>query len=261
MRHARRRPLRDLDILGAFVLIAASVLFVFAFQQAGIEGNSWDTGIFIIPLIISVMAWAAFFVWQVYLSRQFINKEEMALMFPPRLMKKRIYMAGVISTLFIGFPYYIVIFSLPLYFQVVYHKTALEAGVGLLPLLGSSAVSTMLGGLISGKKDHTFATLFSGNCLMVIGCSLLSTLSVDPHHEVRAYAFQIFIGLGFGLTVATVSLLATVESERKDHGESFASIVYLVSEYSDFPQLSPKGLWPKSVFWEEALALQLLLQF
>ncbi|MCJ1247064.1 hypothetical protein MMC30_004275 [Trapelia coarctata] len=216
MRHAHRRPIRELDVIGGFLLIAASVLFVFAFQQGGIDTNAWDTAIFIMPLVISGMAWTAFFVWEVYISRHFKN-DTYALMFPLRLMKKRIYIAGVISTLLIGFPYYIVIYSLPLYFQVVYGKDPLGAGLALLPLLGSSAVSTMLGGLISGKKDHTFATLLTGNCLMTIGCGLLSTLSTDLHHEARAYAFQIFIGLGFGLTVSTVSLLATVESERKDH--------------------------------------------
>lgn len=206
------------------MLISASVLLVFAFQQGGIEADIWGTGLFIIPLILSFLSWACFFGWEIFMSRLY-RKDEKALLFPVRLMLKRIYMSSVISTLLIGFPYYIVIYTLPLYFQVVYGKTALGAGVGLLPLLGCCAVATMLGGLISEKKDHTFATLFTGSCLMVIGCGLLSTLSTDLNHEPRAYAFQIFIGLGFGLTLSTTTLLATVESERKDHGRSSPSLV------------------------------------
>ena len=127
-------------------------------------------------------------------------------------------MAGVLATMLTGFPYFVVIYSLPLYFQVVNGKSALLAGIGLLPLLGSAAVASMVGGIINGKKNRVFETLMVGACLMLIGTACLSTLSNTLEPEPKVYGFQVFVGLGFGLTVSTVSLLAAVECEIRDHG-------------------------------------------
>jgi len=223
MRHARRRPLRELDFIGSILLIAASVLVVFSFQEGGIVANAWSTALFIIPITIGCICWALFFGWEIYISR--LKGDAIATMFPPCLLERRVFVAGALSTLLTGFPYFVVIYSLPLYFQVVYGKSALGAGLGLLPMLGAAAVSTMLGGLLNGKKDRTFATIFAGSCLMLIGTGLLSTLTTDPKHENRAYGYEVFIGMGFGLTVSTVSQLAVFESDRRNHSKPLSFLV------------------------------------
>ena len=51
---------------------------------------------------------------------------------------------------------------------------------------------------------------------MLIGTSLLSTLSNTLVVEPKTYG--VFVGLGFGLTVSTVSILGTAESELRDNG-------------------------------------------
>ena len=38
----------------------------------------------------------------------------------------------------------------------------------------------------------------------------------------KVHGFQVFVGLGFDLTVSTVSLLAAIECEIEDHGISFS---------------------------------------
>jgi hypothetical protein len=73
-----------------------------------------------------------------------------AAIFPLRLLGRRVYMAGVVSATMIGFPCFVIIYSLPIRFQVVNEMSALSAGIGLLPMLGSTAIGSMLGGLISG---------------------------------------------------------------------------------------------------------------
>lgn len=91
-------------------------------------------------------------------------------------------------------------------------------------MLGSAAIASMVGGIASGKKNRAFSTLLIAALLIVIGTSCLSTLSSDLKIEAKVYGFQIFIGFGFGLTVSTVSMLAVVESEIKDHGTYFECI-------------------------------------
>jgi hypothetical protein len=39
--------------------------------------------------------------------------------------------------------------------------------------------------------------------------------------EPNMFGFQVFVGLGFGLMVSTVSLGASLESEKRDSSESF----------------------------------------
>ncbi|KAF7932438.1 uncharacterized protein EAE98_003737 [Botrytis deweyae] len=203
LHQSKRRPLRQLDLVGACILIIASILFVFAFQEAGLKTNSWNTPLFLIPLIEFIV------------QRKW--EEKLATMFPWRLIKNRVYMFGLATTLLMGFPYFVVIYSLPLRFQVVNGKSPLTAGLGLLPMLGSTAIASFLGGMLNGTKNRVFLTLLAGSGLSVIGTSSLSTLANTEYVEAKTYGFLVFVGLGFGLTVSTVSMLSNYESSIRDH--------------------------------------------
>ncbi|KAF7905103.1 uncharacterized protein EAF01_005624 [Botrytis porri] len=128
-------------------------------------------------------------------------EENLATTFPWRLIKNRVYMFGLATTLLMGFPYFVVIYSLPLRFQVVNGKSPLTAGLRLLPMLGSTAVASFLGGMLNGKKSTVSP----------------STLSNTEYVEAKTYGFLVFVGLGFGLTVSTVSMLFNYESSIRDH--------------------------------------------
>ncbi len=93
------------------------------------------------------------------------------------------------------------------------------AGIALLPLLGSTALGSMLAGAISGKRNLTFYTLAAGTALLTIGCGLLSTVSGSVRVHSKIYGFEVLVGLGFGLSVSTSSILAATECALKDHGK------------------------------------------
>lgn len=214
MQHAERKPFGQIDIVGGVLLIAASVLVVFALQEGGLKDGAWSSSIFIAPLIIGLICWIALFGWEITVSRFWENS--ISAILPMRLLKSRVYMAAALSTILMGFPFFVIIYNLPTRFQVVNEKSTLVAGLGLLPLLGSAAVSSMLGGIINGKKNNMFATMMVASCLMTIGAGLLSTLSNTKHVEAKTYGFQILVGFGFGLSVSTVSMLAGMECEIRD---------------------------------------------
>ncbi|ORX96601.1 MFS multidrug transporter-like protein [Clohesyomyces aquaticus] len=218
LRPAERRSFRQMDILGFFLLIAASVPFVFAFQEAGIhiaENRAvWRSAIFIAPLIIGIICWFALFGWEWAIFRRW--GDSIDALFPVRLARKRVYLSAVISTMLTGYPYFAVIYSLPTRFQVVNGHSALASGVALLPMLGSAAIGSTLAGIISGKKNNTFPVMMLGAVLMLIGTATLSTLENTIHTQARAYGLQVFVGFGFGLTISSSSLLAALESEIRD---------------------------------------------
>ncbi|PMD64418.1 MFS multidrug transporter-like protein [Hyaloscypha bicolor E] len=211
---ARRRPLKELDTIGAILIIAASVLIVFSFQEAGLKTNAWKQAIFIVPLAIGCLCAAALVGWEYFVAHSWEGK--LATMFPLRLMESRVYMGCVATALLGGFPYFVVIYALPLRLQVVNEKSALLAGVSLLPMLGSVAIASALGGGIHRKRERIFGTLLAGSLFMVIGSACLSTLKNTVAVPAKMYGFEVFIGLGFGLMVSTVSLGAMIEADTLD---------------------------------------------
>lgn len=221
LRSPARRSFRQLDFLGFFLLIAASVPFVFAFQEAGIhivmDKNVWKTAIFVAPLIVGVICWIALFGWEYLVSTRW--SEVIDAFVPLNLAKNRVYMSATAATMLSGFPYFVVIYSLPSHFQVVNNSSALASGLALLPMLGSSAVASTIAGAVSSKKNNTFPVMIIGPALMLIGTAALSTLDNTPHTQAKAYGLQVFVGFGFGLTVSTSSMIAGLESELRDNGK------------------------------------------
>jgi MFS family permease len=217
LRPAQRRPLKELDIVGTILIIAASVLIVFSFQEAGLKPNSWKQAIFIAPLVIGLLCAAALVGWEYLVAR--FSERKLATMFPLRLMTRRVYMGCVATALLGGLPYFVTIYALPLRLQVVNEKSPLLAGLSLLPMLGSVAVASALGGGIHRKRERIFGTLLAGSLLMVIGSASLSTLDNFVAVSAKMYGFEVFMGLGFGLMVSTVSLGAMIEADTRDRSK------------------------------------------
>ena len=222
LRPAQRRPLKELDVVGATLIIAASVLIVFSFQNAGLKSGAWKQAIFIAPLLVGCLCAAGLVGWEYFTAYSWDGR--FATMFPLRLMKRRVYMGCVATALLGGFPYFVVIYALPLRLQVVNQKSALLAGVSLLPLLGAVAVSSALGGLIHTKRERIFGTLLGGSLFTLIGSACLSTLDNTVSVPAKIYGFEVFMGIGFGLMVSTVSLGAMIEASARD--KSKPSLVF-----------------------------------
>ncbi|KAG9238737.1 MFS multidrug transporter-like protein [Amylocarpus encephaloides] len=215
LRHAQRRPWKQLDVVGAVLVIAASVLVVFSFQEAGLHHNNWRTALFIAPLIFGCLCYVLLFVWEYLVAKYW--EGSFATMFPLRLIKRRIYMGYVLVTLIGGFPYFMIIYSLPLRFQVVNERSQLIAGLALLPMVGTVAISSTAAAVVNQKRNLMFYTLLIGSLCSVIGAATLSTLKNVDWVESKMYGFQIFIGLGFGLMVSTTSMGGGMECEFRDN--------------------------------------------
>lgn len=60
--------LARMDILGTLLLLIASVLLVFALQQAGSEAYAWNSPVIVGTLVVSGIAWVAFVGWIAWLE-------------------------------------------------------------------------------------------------------------------------------------------------------------------------------------------------
>lgn len=204
-----RRAWKELDYAGSFLTISAAVLVVFSFQNAGSSpDDEWHKAIFLAPLLCGLFAWVLLAAWQYVIHCRF--EDRLAPAFPFTIFKNRVYTAAVLNTMLLGYPYLQLIYAIPVRIQVVGGKSALMAGLMLLPMLGSAAIGSALSGRINAVKNYVFETLLVGSCLMTVGCGLLTTLS----HELdsgKQLGFVIFCGLGFGLTIAASTMMSTIE--------------------------------------------------
>ena len=156
-------------------------------------------------------------IWEVVVARYWEHSVDAII--PLRLLKHRIFSLGVIATFLLGFAYLLILYNLPFRFEAVNLKSALGAGASILPLVGGASFGSMLAGVLCGKKDRTFSVVVTGACGVVLGSALLSTLDNSIHTSAKEYAYQIFVGLGFGFVIVAVSVMATFEVEMRDAGE------------------------------------------
>ncbi|KAI1456625.1 major facilitator superfamily transporter [Annulohypoxylon moriforme] len=216
--NTERRAWKELDYLGSILLVGAAVLVVFPFQNIGTMTDRWSQAVFVVPLVIGVVLWLTLFAWSIFIEKRWHNG--IAAVLPMRLLRNPVYAAAVLNTLFMGFPYMLIIYAFPLRLQVVNDKESLLAGVMLLPLLGASAVGSVVSGAINGNGKRTFELQVVASCFVVLGCGLLSTLSGSSTLEPKALGFLVFVGLGFGIIVSTATIVATTESSTGDHASA-----------------------------------------
>ncbi|WPH02506.1 Hypothetical protein R9X50_00537100 [Acrodontium crateriforme] len=211
---AKRRSIKEIDFIGCVLLLAATVLVVFAFQQGGLGSTNqiWHSALFIAPLVVGCICWIALIGWETVVQRLL----SIPPLLPINLLRQRVYLSGVLCTITTGYVYFTLIYTLPIHIQIVNQKSALLAGIDLLPMLGSAAVGSMAGGYLNAKKNNIFPIMLFGASLMAIGSGLFSTvdgLTLEP----KVYGYQVLIGLGFGLAVSNATMLAIIESGLDEH--------------------------------------------
>lgn len=219
-RHApdiERRQWKHLDYFGSFLLIASSVLICFAFQNGAIDPTQWGHAVFLATLIIGVSSAFALIAWEIFIERRWRGK--LAAAIPMQLMRNRVYFAGVLNTMFLGFPYLLSLFTFPVRFQVVHGKSPLDSGLMLLPMLAASAIGSTLTGFINRNKNRLFETLIAACLAMLLGCALLTTATPSEAIEAKVIGFLIFIGLGFGLSASASTMLGVTEAPIREHGK------------------------------------------
>jgi hypothetical protein len=88
-----RRAISQVDWIGFILLIAGSVMLVFALQEGGLK-YPWDSGTIIASFVVAGVCWIAFGIWEAFLSRG-ILRNSMVAVFPLRLARNRIVAASL----------------------------------------------------------------------------------------------------------------------------------------------------------------------
>ncbi|KAF9701930.1 hypothetical protein EKO04_001172 [Ascochyta lentis] len=177
--------LRKVDVVGAMLLLGASVLLVTALEEGDVH-FAWESAAIICFFVISGILWAAFIAWQ----------------------------CGCFVS---GAPITIAVIGLPQRYQIVNLNSPLDAGVKLLAYAAATPVGVVLASLATGKIRIPFVyVLLVGCALQTTGFALLSTLPVGLDTWPGQHGYSVLTGLGTGCTIGTLYMLAPISVDKKD---------------------------------------------
>ncbi|KAK8119284.1 major facilitator superfamily transporter [Apiospora kogelbergensis] len=191
-----RTSLARLDVLGAALLLAATVLIVFGFEEAG-SRYPWASAPILSTLVIGALLLVAFIFWERIVGRPRRVQEPI---FPLRLMKRRVF-AGLML-----------------------RRLPFDAGVRLLPLLLSSPVATALAGQLATKlKVPPFYLTMFATSLQMLGIGLCSSVPFRGS-STTIYGYEVLMGFGFGMGLVSLLIYAPLVVDREDLAVTMGAI-------------------------------------
>ncbi|KAH8687908.1 drug resistance transporter EmrB/QacA subfamily [Tricladium varicosporioides] len=204
-----------LDIVGCFLLLAASLLFVTAIEEGGTE-YLWSSSVVITLLVISLLLWPIVLFWSWYQERRTTVQEPVL---PWRVLTNRFSMTPLLNSFFSGAAFISLIIILPQKFQVVYGSSPTDAGYKLLVLTLCTPVGSALAGLFMQKvKTPPMYILLAGGVIQLLGMALMTTLKEagGTPFPLTQYGYEVVMGVGFGLSLGTVVMMSPLVFEKRD---------------------------------------------
>jgi len=179
----------QLDPIGITLIMAAVVCYVLALQWGGLT-LPWSSSTIIGLFVGFGLLLVAFCFDQWYM-------EERA-MLPKRLLKDRYIWQGMMYSFTIAGTYFLVLYFLPLYFQVIDNVSPIQSGVRNLPLILAITIATVASGIGITVTGRPLPFMVVAGVLSTIGVGLLFTLTIGSS-SAKWIGYQILAGLGVGL--------------------------------------------------------------
>ncbi|KAI8865341.1 MFS general substrate transporter [Ramicandelaber brevisporus] len=105
---------------------------------------------------------------------------------------------------------FVVVFYVPMFYQIVRGLSATNAGLFLLPTVGAAAISTIVSGILVSRTGRYRLVTMAGMVLGTVGVGLLVLWHKDTPTALQI-VFPLIAGLGFGLTIQTT--VTTAQSQ------------------------------------------------
>lgn len=183
--------LKQLDIPGAILMAGAFVSGIMAISFGGAL-YAWRSGQTIGLFVCSGVLWILFAIHQVFFTTpdtrlfplHFLQSYEQIILF--------VQVAAAVTCAFVP------VYFIPLYFQFVFGYSAIQAGIRLLPFVCVMVFAVITNGIVMGIVGYYMPWYLVGGVLVVIGSSLMHTITLDTH-TAAVYGFSVITALGTGL--------------------------------------------------------------
>ncbi|KAI9353438.1 major facilitator superfamily domain-containing protein [Obelidium mucronatum] len=180
---------KKIDWLGTFLLISCVVCLLIPVQNGG-SLYAWNSPIVISLFIVGSLLLAVFIYVEGWVAKNPVV--------PFALFKNRYALATFITSFFVGAAFFILVFYVPLWFQIVLGSSATNAGIHTLPLMMGMVVSSVGSGAAASTTGHFFHYLPIGSVLTAIGAGLISTMDENAALW-KQVIYLLICGLGVGM--------------------------------------------------------------
>ncbi|GMQ94552.1 MAG: MFS transporter [Acidimicrobiia bacterium] len=188
-----------LDIPGAILGTTGIVALVFGIIRGGEAG--WTSPEVIVAFAIAIVVLSAF---------AFVEVRSDAPMLPLKFFRQKDFTGAVLVIGVIMFAMFVSFFFLTQYFQIVQGRSALQAGLLIVP----TSVAMMISAPISGKVMSTIGPRYlvlAMSGAMLTGILLLTQIGVDSSVLSVIVPLMVFgLGAGLGMPALTDTVMAAV---------------------------------------------------
>ena len=198
-----REKLMQIDIVGVILVMGAVISYILALHYGG-QTYAWDSSQVVGLLVGFVVLSAAFAAWE-------WCQEDRA-MVPFRLARDRVYLVSSVFAFFFSGAYFLIIYYLPIYFQVIDNVSPEMSGVRNLPLILAVTISMLTSGAYISITGIAAPIIVVGTALGTVCVGLLYTFDIDTG-EGKWIGYQVIGGVGWGIAsqipIITVQATAT----------------------------------------------------
>ncbi|KAF2146413.1 uncharacterized protein K452DRAFT_305347 [Aplosporella prunicola CBS 121167] len=212
-----KEKLSHMDPIGITLALASLIFLTRVFQVAGLD-RKWDSAEVIGLLVGCVVSTIAFIISQYF-------QGDRALLVS-RLIKKRIVAVGMAYGFFHEGAFFLLLYYVPIYFQVVRGATPAEAGVRNLPLLISCGVGSLLVGFVVSRFGHFVPLMLWASAAGCVGSGLIYTLNATSS-PAEWISYQIIAGLAYGSGLPLAIIAAQAKSETEDLASTTAMLLFM----------------------------------
>ena len=188
-RRSWKHTAMQFDPLGTVLFIPCIICLLLALQLGGSQ-YAWSAGRVIALFVVFAILLVAFVVVEILVgSRATI---------PVRVAKQRTMASACLFTLCLSASFFIVVYYLPIWFQAIRGRSAVESGIDTLPLTISVVVGTTLGGFATTTFGYYVPLMYASSTLGAVGAGLFYTLTVETSIA-KVVGYQLIFGFGIGL--------------------------------------------------------------
>ncbi|KAJ5810169.1 uncharacterized protein N7503_002387 [Penicillium pulvis] len=202
--------------LGLWIPFIACFMLIL---QCGGSQYGWTSGSMVALYVMTPILLGSYVIWQWHAGEDALT--------PARIMSQRSMVAGSLYMLFNAavesqIPYFsILVNQLPVFFQAVQEKTALQAGTDTLPYLMSLVAFFIIAGTGTTIVGYYFPFMILGSTVLSIGTGLLSTFTVSTPLG-RWVGYQVIAGAGLALGFDAPQLAAQTVFNTAEHDMTIA---------------------------------------
>jgi hypothetical protein len=204
-----------MDFPGTALVMGASLCLLLTLQYGGVT-RPWKSSLVVGLLVGFVLMFIALIIVEIWQGER--------AMLTPRLMRLRVVWVNTVWSFFSAGAYFTTLYYLPIYFQSIDNRSAIDSGVRNIPLIALFSLFTFASGKAISKTGRAAPFLVASSVVMTISAGLLYTLDIGTPIG-KWVGYQMLAGFGYGMGLQTPLIIAQAFTAPSDIAPVTAIII------------------------------------